>query len=71
MGPGLMASIRSFQKAVSLDSNYIEAWSSLGVSYYTSGMLAIRQPNLVIAEREYPEPLEMLGTEALLAFDLS
>jgi tetratricopeptide (TPR) repeat protein len=52
--PDLLASLESYQKAVTLNPGYTEAWLDLGTAYELDGNMAAAQDAFLRAKKTYP-----------------
>jgi hypothetical protein len=57
--PDLVASVESYQKAVTLNPGYTEAWLDLGTAYESDGNTAAAQDAFLRAKKTYPASAEV------------
>jgi Tetratricopeptide repeat len=57
--PDLIASVESYQKAVTLNPGYTQAWLDLGTAYETDGNTAAAQDAFLRAKKTYPASAEV------------
>jgi hypothetical protein len=57
--PDALASIESYQKAVTLDSGYADAWLDLGTAYELNGDVAAARDAFLHAKQAYPASAEV------------